>query len=85
MGIKVSVSLSDECIAQLESLRDTLHLSPMIRRSTLIQQIIWQCYMDHQRRNPAPMHGSPSCDGDCDHCADEPICDYSRCIDRFMI
>lgn len=42
---KVCIALDDECLAQLDYLRDYLHLNPSIKRSQLIRQIVFDLYM----------------------------------------
>ena len=44
MGKKLSISLPEESIAQLDYIRDRLHLHPQIKLSNLIQQVIFEQY-----------------------------------------
>lgn len=78
---KVSISLTPEALAQLDFLREKLKLNPKIKLSSLIQQVIF----DEYSRLQSSKHGFPDCTDDCSHCSDEPICDYSRSIDRYII
>jgi len=78
---KVSISLTPESLAQLDFLREKLRLNPKIKLSSLIQQVIF----DEYSRLQSSRHGFSDCSEDCEHCPDEPICDYSRAIDRYMV
>lgn len=78
---KVSISLPEESIAQLDYIRNRLHLHSQIKLSNLIQQVIFEQYAYLQR----PRHGLIDCDCDCSMCSDEQICDQSGSIDRYII
>ena len=78
---KVSISLTFESLAQLDFLREKLRLNPKIKLSSLIQQVIF----DEYSRLQSSRHGFSDCTDDCNHCKDEPICPYSRSVDRYII
>lgn len=42
---KISISLPDETLAQMDYIADRLRLHPRINRSALIQQIVYDLYM----------------------------------------
>ena len=78
---KVSISLTPEALAQLDYIRERLRLHPNIKLSSLIQQVIF----DEYSRLRSYKHGFPDCTDDCSHCSDEPICAYSRSVDRYIV
>lgn len=59
--VKVSVSLPDETLAQMDYIARRLRLNPCVRRSTLLQQIVYELYMRLQ-----PDDGTTVYNGDID-------------------
>lgn len=51
--MKVCIALDDECLAQLDYLRDHLRLNPSVKRSQLIRQIVFELYMRLQSHDDA--------------------------------
>lgn len=88
---KYSISMSEETLKQLEYLRRRIGLPPEVKRSQLISAVIYRLYLDEvdsaadPPTDPPKLHGFKDCPDDCEHCPDEPICDYCCSIDRFII
>lgn len=47
--IKTSISLPDETLVQMDYIARRLRLNPCVRRSTLLQQIVYELYMRLQQ------------------------------------
>ena len=54
---KCCVSLPDETLVQMDYLRERMRLNPSIKRSQLLQQIIYELYMRMQPDNGAIYNG----------------------------
>lgn len=84
---KFCISLPEETMGMLKYLQEDMKLSPTIKRSQLINQIIFECYTDRleQNRENNMLHMTARCVEDCLVCKDAENCIYSQHPTKYKI